>query len=88
MPTYITDAADAERWRKSNAIQREQLEWYLSHQNEFAEELSHWRLLWQIQSNFRVGLNIGDAGEWNVLIRDSDLAKRDFDHVVAIPQGH
>jgi uncharacterized protein YwqG len=85
---YVSGESNIERWREQNAKRREHLMWYRSHQQEFADERRQWRLLWQIQSNFRVGLNICDAGEWNILIRDSDLQRRNFDNVVALPQGH
>jgi hypothetical protein len=65
-------------------LMREQLAWYLEHQDEFQAERNQWRLLWQIESNFRVDFCIWDAGTMNIFIKDSHLQQRDFSSVIAI----
>jgi hypothetical protein len=42
-----------------------------------------WRFLWQIESNVKVGMSIFDSGAYNIVIRKSDLARRDFSRIYA-----
>jgi uncharacterized protein YwqG len=47
--------------------------------HQVQEAMSQWcQILW-IDSNFRVGFNIWDAGSYSVMIGQDDIASRDFD---------
>ncbi len=41
--------------------------------------VDNWRLLWRIDSNFEVGLVVGDMGNFFVLIHEDDLGQPDFE---------
>jgi hypothetical protein len=47
-----------------------------------------WRLLWQIDTDERLGLQWGDLGRLYVMIRDADLAAGALDRVRVEWQGH
>lgn len=60
------DEATAEFWKQ---VQKN-LAWYHEHRIEFDSLVETWRMLWQIESNFKVGLCIWDAGTYNLLIQE------------------
>lgn len=52
---------------------------YADSPDKIEEEINGWCQLLQIDSNFAVGFNIWDAGSYQVMLRHSDIAKRDFE---------
>ena len=52
-----------------------------AHATELSKAADEWRLLWRIDSNFKVGINIWDAGNYYVMIRKDDLASLNFNDV-------
>jgi uncharacterized protein YwqG len=57
------------------------LDYRREHRAELRREAKEWRLLWRISSDLAVGVCINDAGEMFALIREADLARRDFSRV-------
>ena len=51
-----------------------------------AAGVADWRLLLQVDSENRIGMDWGDSGRIYFLIREDDLRHRDFDHVWLILQ--
>lgn len=52
---------------------------YADSPDKIEEEMNGWCQLLQIDSNFKVGFNIWDAGSYQVMLRHADIAKRDFE---------
>jgi uncharacterized protein YwqG len=51
---------------------------YADSPHKIEEEMAQWCQLLQIDSNFNVGFNIWDAGSYQVMLRHSDIAQREF----------
>lgn len=52
-----------------------------AHASELSKAADEWCLLWRIDSNFKVGINIWDAGSYYVMIRKDDLASLNFNDI-------
>ncbi|WP_395749543.1 DUF1963 domain-containing protein [Prosthecobacter sp.] len=67
-------AVGHDAWERLKATE----EAYADSPDKIEEEMNRWCQLLHIDSNFQVGFNIWDAGSYQVMLRHSDLAKRDF----------
>jgi uncharacterized protein YwqG len=56
-------------------------EYRKAHEAELSKAAEEWRLLWRIDTNFKVGINIWDAGSFYLMIRKDDLASLNFDDI-------
>ncbi len=58
---------------------RDKILFYEQHQDEVRAAMDKWCSFLWIDSNFKVGFNIWDAGSYSIMIRHSDLEARRFD---------
>jgi uncharacterized protein YwqG len=52
-----------------------------AHSEDLTQSASEWQLLWRIDSDFSVGVNIWDAGSFFVMIHQQNLMNSDFDNI-------
>jgi uncharacterized protein YwqG len=57
---------------------KEGVEWLTSNRTVISNEVDQWKLLFQLDSNSEMNLNINDADPLYVFVRDDDLASRAF----------
>ena len=83
-----------ERWRSNRSLvkmyqgMREGVQWLTSSREVICNEVNQWRLLFRLESNAQMSLNINDADLLYVLIRERELACRCFSNVVGeVTQG-
>lgn len=73
-----------EKWRRDKQLvkmyqgMRAGVEWLTSNRETISELVDQWQLLFQLDSNSEMNLNINDADPLYVFIRQGDLARRDF----------
>ena len=83
-----------EKWRSNEQLvkmyqgMREGVEWLTSNREMISDLVNQWRLLFQLDSNSEMNLNINDADPLYVFVRDDDLARRDFSDLAGeVTQG-
>tara|TARA_R100000306_G_scaffold62400_1_gene69513 strand:+ start:17919 stop:18911 length:993 start_codon:yes stop_codon:yes gene_type:complete len=86
--------ADIEKWQNNEQLvknyqgMREGVEWLTSNREMIADEVDQWRLLFQLQSNSQMNLNINDADPLYVFIKHTDLMNRNFSDIAGeVTQG-
>jgi hypothetical protein len=64
------------------------VEWLVKHGDGIAAQVAEWRLLFRLNSNWAMNLNINDGDPLYVFIRDRDLKAREFSDLAAeVTQG-
>jgi uncharacterized protein YwqG len=83
-----------ETWRTNKQLvnmyqgMREGVEWLTSNRDMISDSVNQLRLLFQLDSNSQMNLNINDADPLYVFIKDGDLARRDFSNLAGeVTQG-
>jgi uncharacterized protein YwqG len=67
---------------------RNGVEWLMSNREMILHAVSHWRLLFQLDSNSQMNLNINDADPLYVFVEDRNLAQLDFSNLAGeVTQG-
>lgn len=67
---------------------REGVEWLTSNREMISESVNQWRLLFQLNSNRQMNLNINDSDPVYVFVRENDLARRNFSDLAGeVTQG-
>lgn len=83
-----------EQWRndpfmvKNYERMRDGVSWLMAHREFIADAVSQWRLLFQLESNHSMNLNINDADPLYVFVRNEDLMLRNFSDLAGrVTQG-
>jgi uncharacterized protein YwqG len=79
---------DNKQLAKSYIDMRDGVVWLTSNREMIDDAVAQWRLLFQLDSNPAMNLNINDADPLYVFIRDEDLASRNFRNIAGeVTQG-
>jgi len=91
MPEY---EAYIEQWKNNEQLvkeyrgMREGVMWLTSHRELISRHVDEWRLLFRLNSNMAMNLNINDADPLYVFIRHEDFGNRNFSNLAgAVTQG-
>lgn len=85
---YIEEWRSDEQMVKRYRDMREGVVWLTSNRDTISSLVHEWRLLFRLDSNSEMNLNINDADPLYVFIRHEDLANRDFSNLVGeVTQG-
>jgi uncharacterized protein YwqG len=83
-----------EKWRSDEQLvkwyqgMREGVEWLTTNREMISDSVNQLRLLFQLNSNSQMNLNINSADPLYVFIREGDLARRDFSDLAGeVTQG-
>jgi uncharacterized protein YwqG len=85
---YIEEWKDDERLVKMYRGMRDGVEWLTSNRGMISSLVDEWRLLFRLNSNSAMDLNINDGDPLYVFIRHEDLANRNFSNLAGeVTQG-
>jgi hypothetical protein len=85
---YIEKWKDNEQLVRMYRGMRDGVEWLTSNREMISRLVDEWRLLFRLNSNSRMDLNINDADPLYVFIRHEDLANRNFSNLAGeVTQG-
>jgi uncharacterized protein YwqG len=83
-----------EQWRHDERLVktyqeiREGVEWLTSNREMISNAVKQWQLLFQLDSNLQMNLNINDADPLYVFVQEHDLARRCFSDLAGeVTQG-
>lgn len=67
---------------------REGVEWLTSNRDMISESVNQWQLLFQLDSNQQMDLNINDGDPLYVFVKENDLARLNFSDLAGeVTQG-
>lgn len=85
---YIDEWRDDPRMVEMYQKMRPGVEWLTSNREMIADLVDQWRLLFRLESNFEMNLNINDSDPLYVFIRNEDLKNREFSNLAGeVTQG-
>jgi hypothetical protein len=77
-----------EFWKKRFQEERDRVTWLIKNRDLISQGVAEWRLLFRIDSNREMNLNMMDGDPLYVFIRDEDLAQRNFSDLAGeVTQG-